>query len=90
MEPRTIGDHQSIPGYTLGTGTIERDRLREQADDLLPHSRELFTAVGVAPGWRALDLGCGPIGNLGLLAELTGPGGRWSPKWCVWSGRVAG
>jgi SAM-dependent methyltransferase len=27
------------------------------------------------PGWHALDLGCGPIGNLGLLAELTGPGG---------------
>jgi SAM-dependent methyltransferase len=29
----------------------------------------------VKPGWRALDLGCGPFGNLGLLAELTGQRG---------------
>jgi ubiquinone/menaquinone biosynthesis C-methylase UbiE len=75
MHARTIGDHRNIPGYTLGTSTMESDRLREQADDLLPHSRELFATVGVEPGWRALDLGCGPIGNLGLLAKLTGPGG---------------
>ena len=27
MHVRRIGDHQSIPGYTLGTSTIERDRL---------------------------------------------------------------
>jgi SAM-dependent methyltransferase len=68
---QTIGSS----GYTLGSSTSERARLREQAGDLLPHSKELFAAVGVKPGWRALDLGCGPVGNLGLLAELTGAGG---------------
>jgi hypothetical protein len=75
MRAQAIGDQASIPGYTLGSSTIERERLREQADDLLPHSRDLFAAVGVKPGWRALDLGCGPFGNLGLLAELTGQRG---------------
>ena len=75
MRAQAIGDHQSIPGYTLGTSAAERDRLRNQAADLLPHSKDLFASIGVQPGWHALDLGCGPIGNLGLLAELTGPGG---------------
>jgi SAM-dependent methyltransferase len=61
--------------YTLGTGALEQKRLRAQADDLRPHSDDLFGRIGVKPGWAALDLGCGPSGNLGLLAELTGPDG---------------
>ena len=75
MQVRTTGDHHSIPGYTLGSSTFERERLRDQANDLLSHSKELFAAVGAQPGWRALDLGCDPVGNLSLLAELTRPGG---------------
>ena len=75
MRAQPTSDHQSIPGYTLGSSEVERSRLRDQADDLLPHSRELFATIGVKPGWSALDLGCGPSGNLGLLAELTGAGG---------------
>jgi ubiquinone/menaquinone biosynthesis C-methylase UbiE len=62
--------------YTLGTGAGEQERLRAQADDLRPHSDDLFGRIGVKPGWSALDLGCGPSGSLGLLAELTGPDGR--------------
>jgi len=61
--------------YTLGIGALEQERLRAQADDLRPHSDDLFGRIGVKPGWAALDLGCGPSGNLGLLAELTGPDG---------------
>jgi ubiquinone/menaquinone biosynthesis C-methylase UbiE len=49
--------------------------LRAQADDLRPHSDDLFGRIGVKPGWSALDLGCGPCGNLGLLAGLVGPDG---------------
>ena len=62
--------------YTLGTGAAEQERLRAQADDLRPHSDDLFGRIGVKPGWSTLDLGCGPSGSLGLLAELTGPDGR--------------
>jgi SAM-dependent methyltransferase len=71
-----MSEGENLPAYTLGSSTVERERLRSQADDLRPHSEELFGRIGVKPGWNALDLGCGPCGNLGLLAELTGPDGR--------------
>ena len=68
--------NESTVSYTLGTGAGEQERLRAQADDLRPHSDDLFGRIGVKPGWSTLDLGCGPSGSLGLLAELTGPDGR--------------
>jgi SAM-dependent methyltransferase len=68
-------ESESTWSYTLGTGAVEQERLRAQADDLRPHSDDLFGLIGVKPGWSTLDLGCGPRGNLGLLAELTGPDG---------------
>jgi SAM-dependent methyltransferase len=66
----------TLPQYTLGSGGIEQERLRRQADDLRPRSEELFARLSVQPGWNTLDLGCGPAGNLGLLAGLTAPGGH--------------
>ncbi len=33
MQVRTTGDQHSMPGYTLGSSTFERERLRDQADD---------------------------------------------------------
>ena len=36
----------------------------------------LLDRVGLRPGDRALDLGCGPLGVLDLLAERVGPTGR--------------
>lgn len=33
-------------------------------------------AIGVRPGWRVLDIGCGPIGILRLLADAVGPDGE--------------
>ena len=68
-------ENESTRSYTLGTGAVEQERLRAQADDLRPHSDDLFGRIGVKPGWSALDLGCGPCGNLGLLAGLVGPDG---------------
>jgi len=67
---------RNLPAYTLGSSRIERQRLRSQADDLRPRSEDLFRRIGVQRGWNALDLGCGPCGNLGLLAGLTGPAGH--------------
>ena len=69
-------EDDGLPAYTLGSTQMERERLLGQADDLLPHSEALFARVGVGPGWETLDLGCGPSGNLRLLAELTAPGGH--------------
>ncbi len=32
--------------------------------------------VGVEPGWRAIECGCGPLGALAVLAEMVGPTGQ--------------
>ncbi|MET1074434.1 MAG: methyltransferase domain-containing protein [Umezawaea sp.] len=31
--------------------------------------------MGVLPGWRAVDMGCGPLGIVDLLHDRVGPGG---------------
>lgn len=62
--------------YALGVDTGERERLARQADELAPESRELLDGTGLGPGGSAVDLGCGPLGVLHLLAERVGPGGR--------------
>jgi ubiquinone/menaquinone biosynthesis C-methylase UbiE len=64
------------PVYALGSDPAERGRLRRQSQELGAYSSALLDQVGVGPGWRAIDLGCGPSGVLGLLAERVGPGGR--------------
>jgi ubiquinone/menaquinone biosynthesis C-methylase UbiE len=62
--------------YSLGTSPAERDRLRRQSAELRDHSALLLDRVGVAEGWQAIDLGCGPSGILDLLAERVGPSGH--------------
>jgi hypothetical protein len=42
-------DESTLP-YTLGTGAVEQERLRAQADDLRPHSDDLLGRIGVKPG----------------------------------------
>jgi ubiquinone/menaquinone biosynthesis C-methylase UbiE len=64
------------PIYALGSSPAERDRLRRQSAELRVHSSALLDRVGVRQGWSALDLGCGPIGILDLLADRVGTGGR--------------
>jgi SAM-dependent methyltransferase len=65
-EPRT---------YVLGTDVTERARLLRQAAAFVPMSTWLLDQIGVGPGWRAIDVGCGPIGIVDLLAVRVGPGG---------------
>jgi len=57
--------------YVLGGSEVERARLRAQAAEHEASARWLLKQAGVAPGWRALDVGCGPIGILAPLAETT-------------------
>jgi SAM-dependent methyltransferase len=62
--------------YSLGSSPAERDRLRRQSGELRDHSALLLDRVGIAGGWQAIDLGCGPSGILDLLADRVGPAGR--------------
>ena len=62
--------------YALGSSGSESARLQRQADELAPESNALLDRVGLRPGDRALDLGCGPRGVIELLVERVSPGGQ--------------
>lgn len=61
--------------YVFGGEQNELDRLLGQADDLKPESSWLLDQIGVAPGWSAADIGCGPIGILDMLSARVGSSG---------------
>jgi SAM-dependent methyltransferase len=61
--------------YALGHSPPERERLARQAAELRTDSEVLLDRIGIAPGWHALDVGCGPEGILDLLADRVGPDG---------------
>lgn len=61
--------------YLFGDSKAEAERLRAQAVLLEPATRQFLRRVGIAPGMRVLDVGCG-AGDVTLcLAELVGPRG---------------
>lgn len=60
----------------LGTGDAERRRLIAQCEIHRPEAEQLMDRIGVGPGWQALDLGCGPLGVLDILAARVGAAGR--------------
>jgi ubiquinone/menaquinone biosynthesis C-methylase UbiE len=72
--------------YPLGTSDQELERLRFQHEVWGPITRAFLARVGVAPGWKVLDLGCGP-GLVTLdLAGMVGEEGEIvaldeSPRW---------
>ena len=61
--------------YPLGGTNTERDRLLSQALQYEPTANWMLDQIGVQPGWRAVDIGCGPIGILNLLSQRGGPRG---------------
>ena len=63
-------------GYFLGSGPAELERLRLQATIYEEHTRWLLDRIPIQPGWRALDVACGPVGIVPLLAERVGPTGE--------------
>jgi SAM-dependent methyltransferase len=62
--------------YLLGHSEDEELRLRRQAGELRQESAWLFERIGLGPGDRAIDLGCGPQGVLDLLSERVGRTGH--------------
>jgi SAM-dependent methyltransferase len=65
----------SSPAYLLGGTLTEQERLLQQAEGFAPEARWLVDRLGVQPGWRVVDVGCGPLGILDLLSERVGPAG---------------
>ena len=61
--------------YPLGGTQTELGRLLTQAEAYEPQANWLLDQIGVQSGWRAVDIGCGPIGILNLLSQRTGPQG---------------
>jgi SAM-dependent methyltransferase len=62
--------------YLLGDSPAEIRHLVEQAEVYAPEAIELFDLIGVAAGATAIDVGCGVLGVLHLLAERVGAEGR--------------
>jgi SAM-dependent methyltransferase len=61
--------------YPLGGTQTELQRLLAQAEVYEAESNWLLDQCGIRPGWRTVDVGCGPIGILNLLSQRVGPHG---------------
>jgi SAM-dependent methyltransferase len=61
--------------YVLGGTQTEQDRLLAQTTGFESEAAYLLDRLAVQPGWRAIDVGCGPLGLLPVLAERVGPSG---------------
>ena len=62
--------------YPLGTDPLELERLRFQHEVWGPVTNAFFERLGVEPGMRVLDLGCGPGYVSVELAKRVGPSGE--------------
>jgi len=62
--------------YPLERRAGEIERLHAQGDALVADTSIMLHRIGVAAGWRCLDLGCGPRGITDLLGKRVGPTGR--------------
>ncbi len=69
-------DAREADGYVLARTEAEYQRLRLQAKAWEAGTRALLTDAGAAPGWRCLDVGCGPGEAMRLIGQLTRPGGH--------------
>ncbi|MPZ39558.1 MAG: methyltransferase domain-containing protein [Rhizobiales bacterium] len=62
--------------YPLEHRAGEIERLHIQAEGMAPDTLTMLDRIGVGPGWRCLDIGCGPGGITDRLSERVGPDGR--------------
>lgn len=62
--------------YPIQNIAGEVERLKAQDAALSDATNALLDAIGVSPGWRCLDLACGPEGVTRHLLERVGPEGR--------------
>lgn len=62
--------------YIFGGTQTELERLVSKVDELEPYARWLLDNIDIRPGSRVVDIGCGPMGILGLLSDRVGPYGE--------------
>jgi SAM-dependent methyltransferase len=70
----TVGDR--VHRYLLDGGDDDLRRLLGVSQVLAEPARTALRRSGISPGWRVIECGCGPIGALVQLAELTGENGQ--------------
>jgi len=73
MQPQT--ELSTRGEYVLATGNAAANRLRILHNVYGPGARELLVRVGIKPGMKVADLGCGVGMATQLLAALVGPTG---------------
>jgi ubiquinone/menaquinone biosynthesis C-methylase UbiE len=61
--------------YVFDQNTFDHERLIRLSRTFDHLAREAGARAGLRAGARAIDVGCGPLGALPVLAELVGPGG---------------
>jgi ubiquinone/menaquinone biosynthesis C-methylase UbiE len=66
----------SPSGYLWGTDLTEQQRLIRQAEANAPKASWLLDQLQIRRGSRVVDIGCGPLGILDLLAERVGTEGE--------------
>jgi SAM-dependent methyltransferase len=59
----------------LGGTQTEQQRLVAQAAEFVNPANWLLDQIDIQPGWRTVDIGCGPIGILDLLSQRVGKTG---------------
>jgi SAM-dependent methyltransferase len=62
--------------YAMGSTEPELERLIGQAHLFEAQSRSFLTRAGLGEGMRAADVGCGPLGVLDILRQMTGSSGE--------------
>lgn len=72
----TTGTAGQQDRYALGRTPQEYERLRQQARVWEAATGRLLGQLGLGPGARCLDAGCGPGETMRLMAERTGPTGQ--------------
>jgi ubiquinone/menaquinone biosynthesis C-methylase UbiE len=65
----------SPTGYVFEQNVVDRERLRLASGLLDQLTSETCVRAGIRQGARAIDVGCGQLGALGILADLVGPSG---------------
>jgi SAM-dependent methyltransferase len=73
--PTDSGTADRALDYSLGVDEAERARLLAQGEIHRGEAAQLLDRIGVGPGTRAVDVGCGPLGVLDVLAERVGRSG---------------
>jgi len=63
-------------GYIFSSAPNEVERLQSWARSWEPETEALLDQILVQPGWRAVDLACGPLGILPSLSRRVGPAGK--------------